>query len=681
MKKVIVVSKTHLDLGFTDYAENIRRRYIEKFIPEAIALAENVNTGDNKEFVWTTGSWILKEALADSDENRKKRLVNAIRNGNIAAHAMPFTTHTELLDEDTFDYGMSIVDMIDEIRGKKTIAAKMTDVPGHTRGIVKILHEKGIKLLHIGVNGASAVPEVPECFLWKNGDAEIVVIYSGGYGGAFKTKLTEEILYLDHTVDNRGAPTPEKLKAHIQEIRNEYKGYEVVAGTLDDYAEIIWQVRDRLPVVEGEIGDTWIHGAASDPYKSAALRELMELKMKWLADGTMSRDSEEYRNFSDALLCIAEHTWGVDNKMFLSDYENYLKKDFVKARTRDKVVMRHPFRDYPQNMNVIRYRRKGEYFKGSYSAIEKSWAEQRLYVKKAVKALTDSHKTEAEKALEKLIPAEKIQFNDDFDRYEEPIEFCGWVFEKNEVGGIGFLSFNGNEIISRNDKPVIEYRSYGKKDYDFWLTHYSRDLDKVGEWAYGDFARPLIKYAEGKYPEGRFFYVEESSFVKEYEKYIRTVVDLKCDERLCNELGAPKSVQIIYDLSESGLEINVSWYGKDANRLTEAVFMHVYPASGELSMKKLGSDVAPEQVVSKGSRNLHAVKKAVLRTENGCYCFVNRHAPLLSVGKGKILEFDNKFEMHDHGGLSYVLYNNVWGTNFPLWYEDNARFDFCIGKE
>ena len=38
MKKVIVVSKTHLDLGFTDYAENIRRKYIDAFIPEAIEL-------------------------------------------------------------------------------------------------------------------------------------------------------------------------------------------------------------------------------------------------------------------------------------------------------------------------------------------------------------------------------------------------------------------------------------------------------------------------------------------------------------------------------------------------------------------------------------------------------------------------------------------------------------------
>ena len=76
MKKVIVVSKTHLDLGFTDYAENIRQKYIDTFIPEAIDLAESVNKDGKKYFVWTTGSWILKEALEVPE--RKAKLENAI---------------------------------------------------------------------------------------------------------------------------------------------------------------------------------------------------------------------------------------------------------------------------------------------------------------------------------------------------------------------------------------------------------------------------------------------------------------------------------------------------------------------------------------------------------------------------------------------------------------------------
>ena len=142
MKKVFVVSKTHLDLGFTDYAENIRRKYIESYIPGAISLAKQLNTPNKKQFIWTTGSWILKEALQDEDTARRKNLEYAIRRGDIVPHAMPFTTHTELLDEETLNYGLSIVDDLDALRGRKTVAAKMTDVPGHTRSLVPLLAKK-----------------------------------------------------------------------------------------------------------------------------------------------------------------------------------------------------------------------------------------------------------------------------------------------------------------------------------------------------------------------------------------------------------------------------------------------------------------------------------------------------------------------------------------------------------
>ena len=128
MKKVIVVSKTHLDLGFTDYAKNIKEKYIRSFIPDAIDLAEKVNTDGRKNFVWTTGSWIIKEALKNPIQSDKLR--KALQKGHIVPHAMPFTTHTELLDTDSLNYGLSIVSELDKLRDRKTVAAKMTDVPG-----------------------------------------------------------------------------------------------------------------------------------------------------------------------------------------------------------------------------------------------------------------------------------------------------------------------------------------------------------------------------------------------------------------------------------------------------------------------------------------------------------------------------------------------------------------------
>lgn len=665
MKKVFVVSKTHLDLGFTDYAENIRRQYIDKFIPEAIDLAEKVNKNGKKYFIWTTGSWILKEALLDKNQSEKLR--KAIADGNIAPHAMPFTTHTEILDYDSLDYGLSMVDELDKIRGRKTVAAKMTDVPGHTKSLVPLLHKHGIKLLHIGVNGASALVDVPPCFLWKNGDSEVVVIYSGAYGGAFKSDLVDEILYFDHTLDNHGAPSPEKVLSHFDDIQKEYPDYEITAGTMDDFADIIWKVREKLPVFEGEMGDSWIHGSATDPYKAAALRTLISLKNQWLSDGSLQRSSKEYKDFTDAILTIGEHTNGMDSKTYFSDYGHYLKKDFNKARSKDKVSFTHLFSDLPQSILPLVSLFDGRRKRGYYSVIEKSWLEQRGYLCKALDALSNEHKEIAENALAELFPYIPDNF---VANGKNSIRSGDFTLTINDNGGIGSLTYKNKIILRDNNEALVTYRSFSGKDYDFWLNNYSRDLHETAVWALGDFARPNIKRLEGKYPTGRFDYRIEKIFAEDNE----IKMDLICDRTLSDNLGAPRLIQVKLTLTEKVFHFDLSWFRKDANRLTEAIYLNLFPDTDSVDLIKLGLPVKPQEVALNGSRNLHAVEAV----EWDSYRIKNLHAPLVSFGRGKILEFDNKLESIRKDGISFVLYNNVWGTNFPLWYEDNAHFEFKI---
>ena len=40
--EILVVFKTHLDLGYTDLAANIEKKYIENYIPHALDLAEKM---------------------------------------------------------------------------------------------------------------------------------------------------------------------------------------------------------------------------------------------------------------------------------------------------------------------------------------------------------------------------------------------------------------------------------------------------------------------------------------------------------------------------------------------------------------------------------------------------------------------------------------------------------------
>lgn len=675
MKDLIVVSKTHLDLGFTDYADNIVNKYIQEYIPNAINIAEKLNADGKKKFVWTTGSWILTKALKSSDGQFVAKLKNAIKNGDIVAHAMPFTTHTELLDSDLLEYGLSLVDEIDSISGYKTIAAKMTDVPGHTCAIVPFLAERGVKLLHIGVNGASAIPDVPECFLWKYGGAEIVVIYSGDYGGIFKCEYIDDILYFDHTLDNRGTKSQNDIIKKLDLLKK--PDYNVRAGRMDDIALSLWNVRDKLPVIESEIGDTWIHGVATDPYKVAAFRTLCGLKTKWLADGTLDKNSDEYAVLADNLLCVAEHTWGMDTKTHFGDMENYLKSDFVSARKNDVVKVKKPFCYFPNSFQCFIKQLFGK-DKLSYSTIENSWSEQRNYINLAVSRLSSAHKKEAEIALGLLRPSREFAISGEKYLPTNQIEFKDKSISINSKGGITLI-VSGVKIIDSLDAPLIEYRSYGYDDYKYWLNNYTRDYNKTRAWSVGDFARPALKRYDKKFKKGLYDYTVREAKLLTSADSVEVQLRMTTEQGISEELGAPYEITVIYKLTDNKLSVRVEWLKKDAVRTTESIALRIYPITNtKLRYAKLGAIIEPDNIVSKGGRKLMAVEKTLFDIAGKEYTAICKEAPLIATDGGNILHFDNRCAKDASEGITYILFNNVWGTNFPLWYEESAAFNLEI---
>lgn len=676
MKKIHIIAKTHLDLGFTDYAANIEKLYLDDFFPRAAALAKELNT-DKKRFVWTTGSWIIEKALNESSPDNKKMLEQALIEHNIVPHALPFTTHTELLDRDTFQYGLEIGKKLKERFGFDLIAAKMTDVPGHTKAMLPLLAEYGIKFLHIGVNDSSAVPEVPQAFLWKEGDAEIVVLYEGSYGSLYKNEYIDDILYFAHSSDNRGPNSKESMLEIFARLEKEYPDYAVEASTLDAYAAEILKEKDKLPVLTSEIGDSWIHGAASDPYKSAAIRELIDLKNSWLSEGSLERGSAAHNALRNSLLMLCEHTCGMDVKKHLSDIGIYLKNHFNNARDKDKPHI------FSLNKKVLRWqlitahkRRKGEYNKGSYAVIEKSWKEQRKYIEKALQNMSDEHRWQAERRLSALIPTTGFD-KDDYSHTKDSADIKAFdaKLSLNSFGGIKDLIVGGVKIFDGHNSPLVDFASYGAKDYEFWLKNYSRDADKNYFWVVPDFARPSLEAFDGRYPQGRFAYKMSSLYIN--EEATQLIACLYIDAKISDELGAPRSIEIKYTIENNKLIGEIIFTGKDASRLTEALFAHFGAPidKGSLRYKKLGRLIDPYDIVKNGNRNLSAVESARFSVNGKPLEIKNCHSPLVCLGKGKILEFDNEYaDCSD--GISFCLHNNVWGTNFPLWYSDNAYFRF-----
>ena len=239
----------------------------------------------------------------------------------------------------------------------------MTDVPGHTLGMVPLLAEAGVRFLH-SASTPRAGARRAAVFRWRApGGSEIVVMYQNSYGATDFPAGPDIGLSFAHTSDNIGPQSVAQTVDALRHMRREHPQAQVIASTLDAFGEEMWARRGGFPVVEREIGDSWIHGTATDPQKLARFRALQRLYADWAP--TPARLA-----FGRRLALVAEHTWGVDIKTYLRDETAWDRADFDRARATD--------------------------FRFAYT--EQSWAEQRAYIDTALAELDADDRAAADTA-------------------------------------------------------------------------------------------------------------------------------------------------------------------------------------------------------------------------------------------------------------------------------------------
>lgn len=673
---VIVVFKTHLDVGFTDLADRVVKRYFTDYIPKAIALADRLHGSDGPErFVWTTGSWLIYEYLEQASTAERKRMERAIEVGNIAWHALPFTTHTELMDPSLFRFGLGLSRELDRRFGKRTIAAKMTDVPGHTRSMVPYLAEAGVRFLHIGVNPACPAPDVPPTFVWQGPDgSDVMVMYGDGtYGGTHAIPGADAQLVFAHSGDNAGPPQIEGVVALFRKLKAQFPDSRVEAGTLDDFARRIAPLQGTLPVVRAELGDTWIHGVGTDPLKVAQFRELCRLRARWEKSGTADARDPRYAAFSRHLLLVPEHTWGMDEKKHLPKCEKAPGEPYMKEDSYEHTAFR-------------RARRRK-----AFRVFESSWREQRAYIDRAVKALGDSSLgREAGAALQSLTPSRPARAG--YTRLgHAPWTLQTAYFEVvlDEQSGVitGLKDHDGRSFASRDAALAgLSYQTFAEADYERFFDTYVRNMDDPScrEWAIPDLSKPDIDQggavAQMHHPAVRWAGVRSDAEAE------HILVEATFAPDVCRRFGAPRRVTIAYRFprATARIELELQWFDKSACRLPEALWLSFAPQGIDPStwmMDKLGYPVSPLDVVRNGNRNLHAVGGGLsAKTPTGALRIESLDAPLVSPGTPRLLRFDNT-PPDLAQGVHFNLYNNVWGTNFPMWYGEDARFRFTLDFE
>jgi len=275
LEEVILVYKSHFDIGYTHLASEVIERYRTRTIEQALAVVdENKDLPADQQFVWTIPGWPMKKILEDWEgqtPERRRRVRAAFKDGRFAVHALPVTMQTEFMEPEGMVRGLGHASALAREAGRPLpTGAKMTDVPSHSRFLPTLLRHAGVHFLHLGCNPGSAPPEVPFLFWWEGPDgSRVLTMYSASYGngllppGGWKHKTWIAMIMGS---DNKPPPSPEKVRGHIEEIRRKLPGVRVRVGSLSDFGDRMMQEDlDDLPVITKDMPDTWNHGQMCDP--------------------------------------------------------------------------------------------------------------------------------------------------------------------------------------------------------------------------------------------------------------------------------------------------------------------------------------------------------------------------------------------------------------------------------
>jgi hypothetical protein len=376
--------------------------------------------------------------------------------------------------------------------------------------------------------------------------------HKGTYGDLMTVDGMDEAIAFAHTGDNLGPQSPEQIKAIYAKMQAQFPRTQITASTMDAFAARLLSVKDTLPVITEEIGDTWIHGVGSDPIKVSQYRELLRLRKRWVSTGKLLPESEPYRRFHRSLLLVPEHTWGMDLKTHLLDYETYNREVFSTARSKD-----------------------------NFKQFEASWSEQRQYIDSALAELPPVLAEEAKLRLETLQP--DVPDLDDAEIVDPSRQFDTAHFQVGfdpATGAIIHLIAPSLDItLAGHDHPLglFRYQTFSSSDYERFYHQYNINRAKNWIWVLPDFTKPGLEdsiAASREYePVMQHLYHEQSDAGHTF------TVELRMPDEAHTLYGCPRQVylEIYFPDRAPMLQYRLIWFDKPANRMPEALWLSFNP--------------------------------------------------------------------------------------------------------
>ena len=465
--------------------------------------------------------------------------------------------------------------------------------------------------------------------------------------------------------DNRGPPeNVQEVLGQYEVLRAEFPNAKLQASKLEDFILAVEPIREKLPVIKNEVGDTWIQGVASDPRKSAEVRAVGRVMRDCFRSGRCDVYDQRVWNSSRIFVKTFEHTWGLHE---LKDSIHWSNEQFQTAK-------------------------KSTSFKNCVT----SWGEQRQVLYYSIDALqTHPVVKDIQNELSALSPAvpdlsDYMKITDIFKTMTCP---GGVRIQFGPDGSLQTFSYNGVEWAS--DKSQLGrfiYQTFNHTDFENMHAVYN-----YNGFSAGYYKRNVTANA---HPQSEAWPVTlqslYSSKITPCDVYLHLTMS---DKTTWTDYGAPTDVWIRYTTRmkpKPGLDIVLQLFNKTTTRLPEAITFLFTPQTKPNSvwrMSKLGGWVDPHNVILNGSQYEHVL-------DDGGITYGTQTAPMIqlrspdvplavlsieSLPQKSVFPYPLDPVVDTFTSVGFNIYNNIWDTNYIFWYpyqtEDRnfkARFSLDI---
>ncbi|MBP5510122.1 MAG: hypothetical protein J6Z49_04325 [Kiritimatiellae bacterium] len=717
LEEVIIVSKCHLDAGYTMPVPQLQEKIRKNDCEKALALfGQDRNQPEDGRFRWVFPVWSMETALDEhQDAARRARIEEAVREGRFVWHAMPFTIETESSDLEELVRIVGRSSAMSRRFGKPlSLWAKQTDVPDQAWALPTVLAHSNVKFLHMGINGCSKpareTNKMPMLCWWEGPDGSRILLGTSPQYGWKNITPPQGWKYRKWLAiivggDNAGLPSRKDIDRIFEKAKKSLPGVRIRFGDPAEFADAIIaeeKANPSLPVVRGDMPDTWIHGVMSLPESTAVHRRatgdlvtLGQLDTTLRAFGIATAPVAELldRAWRDSGL-YSEHTWGLQGH-----------------RIRGAKL-------YDGN-----FRRR--YDAGEYKAFDESFQYHADYAHRARKAAQDGIKVRMA-ALARNVAAEGprvVVFNplpyerDAEVEVEMPEDYSllGGVRDSGKVKFLakglpagGYKTFAVSRVEhreNRNDLPVL----HGQRNQ---FRHFTVkfDLEKGGIASLVENAtgRELVK--QGGHALGQFLHERFSR--NEVNRYSKIYNERQQNDGLCKP-GMPDAAHSPYaaitpsgwraKMKRSPLGVEVVLTPDDTKGLAKAYELRFsfpdhlpcvdiawrvedktpdpIPEGGWLCLPfnvegptfrvgRIGGTIDPtKDIIFGASKDILCADRAIT-VRNGFggagVGVASTDLPLWSLGRPGLWRYEPDY-VPTEPEVFANLYNNQWNTNYPLW--------------